>query len=294
MKIRYIDKNFYKKTEALISVANSIIEEYAGQGFDLTLRQLYYQLVARDHIPNSQKEYKKLSVVISDARMAGLIDWDAIVDRTRIVNEETHWDDPQEILENTYHSYCIDKWQNQPYRPEVWIEKDALTGVIAPTCEALDIPYTAIRGYHSQSGMWRAGHYRLTEHIKKGQVPYIIHLGDHDPSGLDMTRDVRARLELFAGTKIKVDRLALNFGQVQDYNPPPNPAKISDPRAKGYLSKFGRASWELDALEPSVISELIRDTILGIRDHALWQDMIEKELAEKETLKNLKDNLNGH
>jgi len=276
---------------AIITLANEIISEYQAQGFDLTLRQLYYQLVARDYIPNKQAEYKKLSVTIKNARLAGLVDWGAIVDRTRELRTNPHWSSPKEIIKSAELSYSIDKWGGQPYRPEVWIEKDALTGVIAPICEQLDVPYFACRGYNSLSEMWRASN-RFSNNLKVGQVPFIIHLGDHDPSGLDMTNDIIKRSELLTGRDdFTVKRIALNYDKVEQYNPLPNPAKFSDPRANDYIGKFGRSSWELDALDPMTISNLIETEILAIRDNEKWTEAEEKEADGRLILKSLYDSL---
>lgn len=290
-KIAYIEKSFQKKRLDLIAKSNSIIAEYSRQGFTLTLRQLYYQLVSRDLIPNSQTEYKKLSATISDARLAGLVDWNAIIDRTRNLRANSHWVKPADILESAIASYRIDKWADQPYRPEVWIEKDALIGVIEGVCKRLDVPYFAARGYNSQSEMWAAGRYRFGAHRRLGQVPIIFHLGDHDPSGLDMTRDIVDRLALFAGQDIEVRRLALNFDQVEQYAPPPNFAKVSDPRAEGYMAEFGRSSWELDALSPAVIADLITVAIESIRDENLWQAAMDREEKEIQDLRDLIEQL---
>ena len=129
-KICYVEKNFKATSVALIDHANAIIEEYAAQGFNLTLRQLYYQFVSRDLIPNTQRDYKRLGSVINDARLAGLIDWSAIVDRTRNLRELDHWTSAQDILSDAAGWYQVDRWAHQEVRPEVWIEKDALLGVI--------------------------------------------------------------------------------------------------------------------------------------------------------------------
>src|SRR2546421_299069 len=169
-KICYEEKNFRKVTLDVISTANTIIEAYVAQGFILTLRQLYYQMVARDIIPNNEKEYEKLSRTISDARMAGMIDWDHIEDRTRNVRSNTHFDDPADIMNAAAKQYKIDKWATQPCRVEVWIEKDALVGVIAGICNNLDLPYFSCRGYTSQSEMW-AGAQRLLRWVRSGQRP---------------------------------------------------------------------------------------------------------------------------
>lgn len=284
----YIVKNFREETMLMIAHAVKIIDEYAEQGFDLTLRQLYYQFVSRDLLPNSQKSYNKLGTVISDARLAGYIDWDRIVDRARHFRQNSHWDNPGDIVNACATSYAIDKWEDQEYRPEVWIEKEALEGVIAGICGELDITYFACKGYTSQSMMWRAAQ-RLLMHKRNGQIPFIVHLGDHDPSGIDMTRDIVDRLALFmGGTELK--RLALNMDQVEKYDPPPNPAKLSDTRADAYVMEFGDESWELDALEPSVISDLIEKTVKGIRDDNLWDAKVEQEEDEKEKLKNIAAN----
>ena len=289
-KIAYIEKSFQKKRLDLISRSNSIIAEYAEQGFTLTLRQLYYQLVSRDVIPNSQTEYKKLSATISDARLAGLLDWAAIVDRTRGLRSNSHWDKPADILESAIASYRIDKWADQPRRPEVWIEKDALIGVIEGVCSDLDVAYFAARGYNSQSEMWATGR-KFAKYLRIGQVPIIFHLGDHDPSGLDMTRDIIERLALFVGQDIEVKRLALNFNQVERYAPPPNPTKLTDSRAGPYLDEFGGSSWELDALSPAIIADLITEAIESVRDENLWQAATAREEEEIQSLRDLIEQL---
>ena len=274
-KISYIEKKFRPATLATIETANRIIDEYADQGFDLTLRQLYYQMVARGYIENSERSYKNFGNVIADGRLAGLIDWDRIVDRTRNLQVNGHYRDPGHIMEAAVNSYQIDKWSRQPYRIEVWVEKDALSGVVDPVCRRLDIPYFACRGYTSQSEMWEAGQ-RLARWRRAKQTPVILYLGDHDPSGIDMTRDVIDRLQLFAGG-IQVDRLALNWDQVEQYNPPPNPAKLTDSRADAYIARFGGESWELDALNPTILAGLIENIVAQLRDAALWAEAVEEE-----------------
>lgn len=281
-KICYIPKKFNDEHAGLITLANEIITDYHEQGYDLTLRQVYYQMVARDIIPNNMKSYKRLGGIIDDGRLAGLIDWTAIVDRTRNLRSLSHWDEPSEIIKSAASSYRIDKWETQKYRPEVWVEKDALVGVIGQVCERWDVPYFSCRGYTSSSEMWAASQ-RLHRHARRNQVPIIFHLGDHDPSGKDMTRDIDDRLRLFMGG-MKIDRLALNMDQVESYNPPPNPAKITDSRARAYILEFGDESWELDALEPSVIDALIEDNIKAILDEDEWGDVCQQEESAREHL----------
>lgn len=275
-KICYVPKRFGADALEMISKANVIVDQYAAQGFDLTLRQLYYQFVSRGYIANKMSEYKRLGSVVNDARLAGLIDWNRIEDRTRNLEKQASWKDPAELIGVLSRAYRIDLWENQEYRPEVWIEKDALTGVIEGVCNELRVPYLSCRGYTSQSEMWR-GAMRMKQHVVKGQRPFVIHLGDHDPSGKDMSRDIQDRLKLFTGGWLHFERVALNMDQIQQYDPPPNPAKITDSRAQGYIAEFGYESWELDALEPRVITDLIRNQVMELRDDALWDAKVEEE-----------------
>jgi hypothetical protein len=276
-KIQYEEKRFSLDTRLVISQADEIINQYQAQGFRLTLRQLYYQFVSRALIPNTEKSYKRLGNIISDARRNGDLDWDAIEDRTRHLRKLSHWNKPQSILESARQSYHLDLWENQGTRVEVWVEKDALVGVIEDVCERNDVPYFACRGYVSDSEMWNAAQ----RHIAYNQNVIVLHLGDHDPSGIDMTRDIKDRLELFnEGINLEVRRIALTMRQIEELRPPPNPAKITDSRFQGYSDKYGNESWELDALEPRYISNLIENEILGIRDDDSYMEL--KDRQEKE------------
>lgn len=288
MREHFVERRFSAGSRLLIAQANEIVDQYRVQGFVLTLRQLYYQFVARGLIPNRQSEYKRLGSVINDARLAGLLDWDMIEDRTRNLEEQPKWENPQAIIEAVAEQYRSDIWAGQRYRPEVWIEKEALVGVIEPICQELRIPYFACRGYGSQSELWRAGH-RFRKHLKSAQLVVVLHFGDHDPSGIDMTRDNADRLVMFArnGSEVEVRRLALNMDQVERYNPPPNPAKATDARFEGYAAIHGDESWELDALEPQLISDLVRQNVEALIDQERWDAVIEEEEAAKSIMKNV-------
>lgn len=279
----FISRNFSDGSITLIDAANSIIDEYRADGFTLTLRQLYYQFVSRDLIENKQTEYKRLGSIINDARLAGLIDWDMIEDRTRNVRRSPSWSDPAEIVAAIAEQYKEDLWADQEFRIEVWIEKDALLGVIEPVCQRWRLPYFACRGYSSQSEQYRAGK-RFAEWRDNGQVPMVLHLGDHDPSGIDMTRDNTDRLAMFAEGDVDVRRLALNMDQVNRYKPPPNPAKESDGRSAPYIAKYGPSSWELDALDPKVIDRIIETEVKTVIDMAAWSRAKLQEDDRRETL----------
>lgn len=295
-KIQYMDRAVlpYLKNEKwmwIVDKANEIITEYMAKGFDITLRQLYYQFVARALIPNKQSEYDRLGMIINSARLAGMVDWNAIVDRTRQIRRNSHWDNPGEIIDSCARSFMLDRWADQPTRVEVWVEKDALVGVMQSVCNPLDVPYFSCRGYTSASEMWR-GARRLLRHLEGGQDVVIVHLGDHDPSGIDMTRDIIERLNLFTKAGIsnglaKVERIALNFAQVEELDLPPNPAKLSDSRAKAYIADFGRSSWELDALDPEYLQRIISKTVSLFRDEDKWAETMDREREMVETLRRL-------
>ena len=281
-RIAYVSRNFSAGSLKIIEQADAICIDYAAQGYDLTLRQLYYQFVARDLLPNKQSEYKRLGSIINDARLAGLLDWDHLVDRTRNLRDLAHWDDPESIVTAVAKQYRTDRWASQKYRVEVWVEKDALTGVIGRTAERLDVPWFSCRGYTSQSELWGAAR-RHQRYERDGQQVMVIHLGDHDPSGVDMSRDIADRLDLFQADTT-VWRIALNMPQVQQYNPPPNPAKLTDSRAEGYIEKHGASSWELDALDPAVLDQLITDAVESYRDDEQWERDTAAMESEREIL----------
>lgn len=290
MRQQFKTVRFKPVTLDLIEQCNEILDEVAPQsGGSLTLRQLYYQLVSRDVIPNNQREYSKLSDVMNNARLAGLVDWDLIGDRTRNVRRGTNWKSPQSIIDASYYSYRLDKWRNQPEIPEVWIEKDALVGVFEGVCRELDVPLFSCRGYTSISEMYVAAN-RIRRRTQEHQITFILHFGDHDPSGMDMTRDIQDRLRLLSGRHIIVNRLALNFNQVEQYNPPPNPAKVTDPRASAYRSVYGDSSWELDALTPNVLSTLVREHVLRYRDDDTYNALMAEETEQKEILRKISRN----
>jgi hypothetical protein len=286
MKRLFVPHNFALDGVAMIETINGILDEYAGQGFVLSLRQLYYQLVARDLIPNTVRSYKNTGVLVSDARLAGLIDWDMIEDRGRQTVAQSHWRNPAQIVDAAAHQFCIDKWVDQAYRIEVMVEKDALSGVLEPVCRELDVAITANKGYSSSSTMHEIGQ-RLARYAKYDQRVVILYLGDHDPSGIDMTRDVAERLALFSGLaadQLEVVRLALNMAQIEQWRPPENPAKETDARFAAYQAEFGESSWELDAIEPAALADLVREAVFSRRDIDLYEAQERREAVMRERL----------
>lgn len=286
---RFITKRFRDKSLEIIETANEICADYRRQGYNLTLRQLYYQFVARGLLANSDRNYKNLGGIINDARLAGLMDWSYVEDRTRNVQGAFGGSgDPGGFIRQYASYYTEPLWRGQEYRPEVWVEKEALADVVSQATSDFRVPYFSCRGYVSQSEMYAAAK-RFERRRNQGVEPIIIHLGDHDPSGIDMTRDITERLEQMSWGTVEVRRIALNMDQIREFNPPPNPAKLSDSRGEWYVEQYGPDSWELDALEPRVLTELIQSEIESVLDRELFDEQVELENKRTEEIVEIAD-----
>ncbi len=282
-KHAYIEKRFQRDSLQLLEKIDEITTSYMQQGFVLTLRQLYYQLVSRNIVPNTERSYKNVGSLLNDGRMAGYIDWDAIEDRTRAFIDRPHWSGGKSFMESVAPQFYMDMWEGQDYRPFVLVEKEALAGVLERVSRELDVPLLACRGYPSVTVIREFALTRIRPTISAKQKPLIIHLGDHDPSGIDMTRDIRERIANFIGGTVELRRIALNMDQITDLELPPNPAKMTDARFDSYQAMFGDESWELDAIEPNELVRMVREEVESVRDEDQWDERAEeiKEIREK-------------
>lgn len=284
-KIAYIEKDVRESTLQLIYWADRVATDYKRRGLDLTLRQLYYQGVSANVFPNSERSYKRLGNAVADGRLLGLIDWSHLTDRGRNAHGtsafESDFPTMQYVMNLAKLYFTHDLWEGQDFRPEVWVEKQALEQVAQRAANSYRVPYIACKGYMSASEMWEAGYHRLAEYARAGQTPVIIHLGDHDPSGIDMSRDIEERLTMFSETNVILHRIALNMDQIDEFNPPPNPAKTTDSRYADYRKRYGDESWELDALKPEMLIDLIENHIAGLLDFDLYEEKLAEEEAEQ-------------
>lgn len=282
---QFIPHRFKPPAARMIEQANEVIEEYQALGIQLTLRALFYQFVSRDLIANTQQKYKQFGEVIKHARLAGLVDWDAIEDETRQLREYATEESPKLATLRLAENYIEDLWANQSTYAEQWIEKDAALGTIRPVCGRWRLPHFACRGNVSLSALYGAGQ-RLTQQLNYGKRVVILHFGDHDPSGLDMTRDNQERLDMFARCpEIEVRRIGLNMDQIERYRPPPNFAKEKDSRLPAYIAKYNtRFSWEMDALDPRVVDSLIDFEVRDLIDFDLWEAELATETENRAKL----------
>jgi len=289
---QYEKRNFQKKSLALIEQINAILSEYREQGYTLTLRQIYYQLVGRDIIKNDQKVYDNLGTLIKNGRNAGLVDWDMIEDRTRELHELPSWETPADIIQAAANQYRRDLWEGQKNYCEVWVEKDALASIVEKAADRWNCPCFSCRGYDSTSSIREAA-LRFIGKAEQGRECFIIHIGDCDPSGQHMTEDIGNRLDFYKAT-VKVERIALNMDQVELYKLPPNvlkkdkeKKKYSDSRAMAYIKKYGTKSWEVDALRPEVLTELITTAIKNRLDQKKYKQAEKRMMAEREKINDL-------
>lgn len=259
--------------------AYDIAAEFGGL---LTVRQLYYQFVARGLMPSGQKVYRRVVGAISDARLEGSFPWTWIVDRTREARAS----------EANYHAIHVPKaleevadairqapnwalgsarWWNQPCYVTVGVEKEALAGVFEEPCRELGVGLFVFRGYSSLSALWQ-----LCRHLEQAQEisPHgldeavLLYFGDHDPDGWEIPRSAERNIHQIARTcnmdipPLRLERVALNMAQIARYDPPPFGAKMTSSRYQGYIDEHDTDdAWELDALRPDVLQRLIRDAV---------------------------------
>ena len=293
------------KKEQIIETAIEIAEQYRDEyGLGLTLRQLYYQFVARGLLPNGDRVYKRLGATLTAARIdakamarLGAFPIEYIEDRTRNIGRtdsgdvgtiDQAFDEVARGLSSMPFWLRYGRWHGQPEKVFVWVEKEARKGVLESVCADLGVALFACKGYPSSSslGDWvRSTAYSLKD---RGRQHYdedddaltwdkatIIYLGDHDPDGLQIptsaAETIRSIMEV-EGLQFdfELERVALTVEQIEQHDPPPMPAKMSSSRFQGYFEATGlQDAWELDALDPPILQRLVRDSVGAHFDPAL-------------------------
>lgn len=327
--------------EQLTQQITEIVDYYESIRIKLTNRQLYYQLVGKDYIPNAHEVYKRICVFLTSMRYAGLIDWNSIEDKARVASKPSDWKNIKSIVDSATYSYRLPRWDDQEYYVEMYCEKEAGINVLEKVSREYHMVFGFNKGYSSASAMYDLAK-RLSRQIFKGKKTVILYFGDHDPSGLDMIRDINDRISEFIEKskdmldifgeleheeqsrrldeaadlsgldrfdsdleeivkeeylaevmkeRFKVVPVALTMEQVDEYDLPPNPAKITDPRAKWYIEKFGKVSWELDAIDAIELRGIAEKSILKFLDMDKYNAWIEREEKEVKLLKDFAETL---
>lgn len=294
-RIAFRQKKFKPESLARIEQMQDIVAEYERQGLRLTARQLYYQFVSRDLIPNTERSYKNITGLLAEARYAGLVDWEAIEDRGRVPTTWQDFENLQELAEHALRTYRLPRWRGQQHYVELWVEKQALAGVLEPLAAQYHATLMVNKGYSSASAMFESAQRFMREanqpesdHYdgdRETRTPILFYLGDHDPSGEDMVRDIAERLREFGVVDLTVEKIALTMAQVREYNPPPNPAKTTDARYARYAEQHGTSSWEVDALPPDVLGRLIREAFDRVVDRDAMDEVIAAERRDKQRLR---------
>jgi len=269
---------FQKKTVELMGKVKGILKEYKQQGIKITLRGLFYQLVSRDIIPNNSKSYGKLSRDLTKARYSGLIAWDSIVDNSNFLDICNFFSNVEDLIKAAKQSYRLDRWADQNCYIEVWVEKDALRSVVQPITNKYQINLFIPGGRVSTTMIYDASR-RFEVQQQKGKKCILFYLGDYDPCGLDMIlRDIPKRFETLEND-ITIIPLALTVEQIEQFDLPTDQITKTKDNNRGWYSKLTSTDkcWELDALKPTVIQEIIEKSILDFLDMDKYSLIVEKE-----------------
>ena len=269
----------HKKTKELINQAYSVLQEYNP----MTLRQVYYQLVSKHFIENKLSEYQRLSSALVKARQMNSIPWDWIEDRVRQPRIVSMWNDLPDFIETVKVAYRKNVWDKQSDYIEIWLEKDALSGIFENVIREYGITLIVGRGYNSWSA-YREAINRFSIQDKKNI--YILYFGDFDPSGEDIVRALEESLNFF-GIYPKVKKIALTIEDITTYNLPPDFTKKTDTRTEKFVEKYGDLAVELDALSLPILQEKIRESIKGHLDMEAFDKVKKIEEQERQELSNL-------
>ena len=271
-----------RRTSADMKVIRAGLWEIAAEGRPMTVRQIFYQAVACGLVDKTEREYKKTVVrLLTEMRLADdsfgrAIPFDWIADNTRWMRKPRSWSSVDDVLRETAQFYRRRLWDEQDAYVEIWLEKEALAGVVYPVTEEWDVPLMVTRGYPSISYLHMAAE-AITE---AGKPAYIYYFGDHDPSGVDISRNVEDRLREFTWANIVFRRVAVTTDQVIEWSLPTRPTKKSDTRSK----RFAGESVELDAIPPDELRQLVRGCIEQHIDRHRLDVTLAAEKSEREVL----------
>jgi hypothetical protein len=267
------------ESAALLDTAYDILAE----GNPMTVRQVYYQLVARQLIPNNRSQYQAVSNLLVEARKTERVPWEWIEDRNRKARDVAMWDDLDDFILTVRGAYRRDVWQDQAHQVEAWLEKDALSGIFSDALQPYGVTLNVGRGYDGWSSIRNAA-----ERIGDGDDTTILYFGDFDPSGEDMFRSLVERLGFF-GCKPEIIKCALTLEDIRRYNLPSDLAKTTDSRHAGHVAKWGDVSVELDALPPAVLRQRLIDEVRSRLDLSALEETRQQERIERNRLSTLLD-----
>jgi hypothetical protein len=275
-----------RRSKQEITVIEQGLKDVLTTYHPMTVRQVFYQMSTRGYIAKTEREYKQtVCRLLARLRLRQEIPFGWIADDTRWMRKPTTYDSMEAALKLNVQTYRRALWARMPVNVEVWIEKDALAGVVYDITAEWDVPLMVTRGYPSLTYVYEAA-----EALSQSHKPtYIYYLGDYDPSGVDISRGLEARLRSFApDAVIEFRRIAVEPYQIRIFDLPSRPTKTSDSRAKRFNSDI---SVELDALPPDILRDLVKRSILGHVNSDELARLRQIEAAERESLEWVVNNL---
>lgn len=261
----------HRSTKAEVSNRRMLLREIVKSGKPMTVRQAYYQASVRGIVDKTEAGYQIVKTDLGVMRRSGELPYDWLADNTRWQRKPRTFSGIEQALFDTAQFYRKSLWDQADCYVEVWLEKDALAGVVLPITSLYDVPLMVARGYASLSFLHSAG-----EFIAALEVPaYVYHLGDFDPSGQDAARKIEEDLRGFApDAEIHFERLAVSPSQIAEWSLPTRPTKKTDTRSKG----FGEVSVELDAIHPNQLRDIVEQ---AINRHLPQEQLAVLQMAEK-------------
>ena len=284
------------KYNSVVEATNKVIAQYK---LLLTVRQIYYRLISPPFqlFANTINNYKGFDKILTRARERDDVDWTRIEDRARSTHggegERLTFDTVQQYVDwvfDTINERYYDRkyWPDQPKYVEVWVEKEALSRLFEQACEPFRVITFPSRGYSSFTKVMEAkdrfdeADNPNTDEEAKDMI--ILHFGDHDPSGIDMTRDLERRFDQYGAT-VTIKRIGLNIDQVRSLNLPSNPTKSADARSPAYVAQFGNECWELDSIPPDQLQDMVREAVRAEVDQDVWDETKERIQEDREKIK---------
>jgi hypothetical protein len=243
-----------RSTKAEVEDRRRELYEIVADMRPMTVRQVFYQASVRGIVEKSEGGYTKVQTDLVLMRRSGELPYDWLADNTRWQRRPRTFNNIEQALDDTARFYRKSLWNDAGCYVEIWLEKDALAGVVHPVTLKFDVPLMVARGYASLSFLHSAA-----EYIAEVGVPtYIYHLGDFDPSGVNAGEKIEQTLrQLAPGADIHFQRLGVTPDQIISWRLPTRPTKLTDTRSKG----FGDISVELDAIEPDALRDLVQTAI---------------------------------
>lgn len=261
-----------------LSAVNAIVDSEESA---ITIRHLFYRLVGLGVIEKTEKAYKALCAHLSRWRKNGEVPWDAFSDSTRWHIRPPMFDGIADALRRTRESYRRDLWATQPYYTEVWIEKDAIAGVIADITREFGVPLFVCRGFASLSSLYSASMV-FKEVQKQGKAVVIYHCADYDPSGHAAADAIERTFEEDFDCAVNFERIAILPEHITEFSLPTRPTKESDSRSRNWT---GSECVELDSMPPAELRQLVEDAITSRIDSHAWKQIKKIEREEQRTLK---------